>query len=155
MAYSEPWNRYSEPWNIENCGIFRTLLYSEYWYIQNPGIFTTLTYLEPWYIQSPVIFRTLAYSEPWYRENPGIFRTRAIFSTMVYSRSQAYSQPCETSAIECFTKIMKILYIFKYGNCDLSETGRIKVELVFNIRKLNHFHKKSVFSWRKAACPQK
>ena len=41
------------------------------------------------------------------------------------------------------------------GYCDLSETGHSKVELVFNIRKRDRFHKKSVFSWRKAACAHK
>ena len=41
------------------------------------------------------------------------------------------------------------------ASCDLGDTGRNKVELVFNIRKRNRFLKKSVFSWRKAACPLK
>ena len=41
------------------------------------------------------------------------------------------------------------------ASCDLSDTGRNKVELVVNIRKRNRFQKKSVFCCRKAACPPK
>ena len=40
-------------------------------------------------------------------------------------------------------------------SCDLSGTGRNKIELVVNILKHDRFHKKSVLSWRKAAYPQK
>ena len=40
-------------------------------------------------------------------------------------------------------------------SCDLSGTGRNKIELVVNIRKHDRFHKKSVLSWRKSAYPQK
>ena len=123
---------YLEPLHIRNPGIFRTLPYLEYWhmhnsgmfwYIQNSGIYRTLAHSEPRYFQKPglsrtlSLFRTLAHWELWYIQNSVIFWTRAIFSTLVYSPSQAYSQPCQTFAIECFTKIMQILYctIFKYG----------------------------------------
>ena len=41
------------------------------------------------------------------------------------------------------------------ASCDLSDTDRNKVELVFNIRKRDRFQKKSVFFWSKAACPPK
>ena len=41
------------------------------------------------------------------------------------------------------------------ASCDLSNTGRSKVELVVNIRKRNRFQKKTVFSCRKGACPPK
>ena len=66
---------------------------------------------------------TLAYSEPWHIQNqthiqkPSISRTRPIFRTLLYSRSQVYSKPSQTSAIESFTKIMQILLctIFQIG----------------------------------------
>ena len=41
------------------------------------------------------------------------------------------------------------------ASCDLSDTDRNKVELVFDIRKRDRFQKKSVFFWSKAACPPK
>ena len=48
------------------------------------------------------------------------------------------------------------LLYFKYGKLrHLTDTGRNKVEFVFNICKRYHFRKKSVFSWRKGACPPK
>ena len=66
-----------------------TLAYSEPWYIQNPDIFRTRS-----------IFRTLAYVELWYIQNPLIFRTLA------FSNSEAYSEPCQTSTMKHFAKIV-------------------------------------------------
>ena len=76
----------------------------------------TLVYSEPWHNQNPCISRNLEYLEPGDFQNTGTFRTRAIFRTPVYSGSEAYSQPCQASAIERFTKIIPILLctIFKY-----------------------------------------
>ena len=61
--------------------------------------------------------RTLKYSESWHMWNPGIFRTRTIFRTLIYSGLQTSSQPCQTSAMESFTKITQIVFrtIFKYS----------------------------------------
>ena len=132
-----------------NPGIFKNLIYSEPWYnlepynIQNPGIFRIVECSAPWHIQNASIFRTLVYSKPWYNQNPVIFRTLTYLETC----SQAYLQPYQTSSIECFKKITEFfLALFSnIGNCDLSETGRKKVELVFNIRKRDRFNKKSFF----------
>ena len=66
----------------------------------------TLTYLKLWYIQNPNtfrtrnIFRTLEYSQHWCIQNPGIFRTLA------YSKSEAYPEPCQTSTMKRFRKIV-------------------------------------------------
>ena len=38
------------------------------------------------------------YSEPWYIQNPSIFRT------LPYSKSEAYSKPCQTSTMILFAK---------------------------------------------------
>ena len=40
-----------------------------------------------------------------YIQNLGIFRTRSIFRTLVYLQLKAYSEHCQTSAIERFIKI--------------------------------------------------
>ena len=80
-----------------------------FWHIQAYCIVTpcvTLTYLELWYIQNPdtfrtrSIFRTLAYSQPWYIQSPGILRT------LVYLKSQEYPEPCQTSTMRRFAKIV-------------------------------------------------
>ena len=72
----------------------------------------TLTYLKPWYIQNPnrgifrtiyrtrSIFRTLAYSQLWYIQNPGTFRTLA------YSKSEAYSEPCQAPTMKRFLRVV-------------------------------------------------
>ena len=36
--------------------------------------------------------------------NPGVFRTRDIFRTLAYSVSEAYSEACQRSMREHFTK---------------------------------------------------
>ena len=63
-----------------------TLVYSEPWYINNPEIFGTRS-----------IFRTLGYSELWYIQNSRIFRKLA---------SEACSEPCQTSTMKRFAKIV-------------------------------------------------
>ena len=73
---------------------FVTLEYLELWYIQNPDIFRARS-----------IFRTLAYSQSWYTQNSGIFRTLA------YSESEAYSEPCQTSKMKRFVKIVKVAFV--------------------------------------------
>ena len=66
----------------------------------------TPTCLEPWYIHKPgifktrSIFRTLAYSQSQYIQNS------AIFKTLAYSNSEAYLEPCQTSAIKCFANLV-------------------------------------------------
>ena len=72
--------------------IFKTLC--------NPGIFRTVIYPEPWIFRTRSIFRTLAYVELWYIQNPLIFRTLA------FSNSEAYSEPCQTSTMKHFAKIV-------------------------------------------------
>ena len=81
------------------------------------------------------MLRILAYSEPWYIQNAGIFRSRAILSTLVYWVSEAYSSPCQASAVERFTKTMQTLFctFSNKRNRDLSETTRNNIKLVFNI----------------------
>ena len=39
-----------------------------------------------------------------YIQIPGIFRTKSIFSTLVYSEPEPYSEHCQTSTMERFTK---------------------------------------------------
>ena len=87
-----------------------TLVYSEPWHIQNKRPYL-LAYLEPWYIQNICIFRTLGYSE-----------------------REAYTQPCQTSAMDRFIEIMKILFftIFRYDKSrpqrDRSQYSQISVQ---------------------------
>ena len=71
---------YSEPCII-------TLAYLKLLYIQNPGIFRTRT-----------ISRTLVYSGLWYIQNAGIFR--------IFTEPKAFNETCQTSAIECFARIV-------------------------------------------------
>ena len=81
------------------------------------------------------MLRMMAYSEPWYIENPGIFRSRPIFSTLLYSGSEANFQPCQASRIERFEKQWKFFFALfsNMSNCDLGETTDIKIKLVLNI----------------------
>ena len=65
-----------------NPGIFRTVLYSESWYVENQK-----------HIQNPGIFTSLVYSEP------------RIFRTLAYSKSEAYSEPCQTCTMNYFGKL--------------------------------------------------
>ena len=39
-----------------------------------------------------------------YTQSPDIFSIRSIFRTMVYSKSEAYSEDCQTSMMESFVK---------------------------------------------------
>ena len=39
-----------------------------------------------------------------YIQNPDIFRTRSIFRILVYLETEAYSEHCQTSAMERFAK---------------------------------------------------
>ena len=78
--------------NQESSGIFRRIQ-------AYPESCATLAY------SAPSLFRTYAYSEldafsePWHIQKPGIFRTRGISLTLVNS------EPCQTPAMEHFTKI--------------------------------------------------
>ena len=56
--------------------------------------------------------RILACSEPWYIQNPGKLGSRAIFSTLVYQVSEGYSYHFQVSAIERFTKTMRISFLY-------------------------------------------
>ena len=49
---------------------------------------------------------TLGYSQPWYIKNTGMFRTRDIFSIL------GYSDPCQTSTMECFEKQLTAMISF-------------------------------------------
>ena len=70
---------------------FRTLCY--------PGMFK-----EPFRTRS--IIRTLAYSQPWYVQSPDIFRT------LTYSKFEVYSEPCQTSTMKRFAKIVNVCNYF-------------------------------------------
>ena len=63
----------------------------------NTGIFRTVLYPEPWHIQNQLYIQN-AYSQPWYIENPDKLRTLA------YSKSEAYSEPYQTSTMLRFEK---------------------------------------------------
>ena len=55
------------------------------------------------------IFRTLyylAYLKLWYIWNPVKLRTKGTFRTLAYSKSEAYSEPCQTSTMKRFAKIV-------------------------------------------------
>ena len=59
------------------------------------------------------LFRHTQNSEqPWHIQNPGIFRTKSIcrysgiFRTLGYSEADIYSEPCQTSEVERFAKIV-------------------------------------------------
>ena len=43
---------------------------------------------------------TLAYSQLWYIQNTGTFKT------LSYSKSKTYSEPCQTSTMKRFAKIV-------------------------------------------------
>ena len=79
------------------------------------------------------MLRMMAYSEPWYIESPRIFRSRPIFSTLLYSGSEPYFQPCQASRIKRFKKTMQILFALfsNTSNWGLRETTDIKIKLVF------------------------
>ena len=91
-------------------GIFRHIQKLS-WHIQAfSKPFMTPIYLQPWYIWirgifgTRSIFRTVVHSEPWHIQNPGVFRTLA------------YSEPCQTSTMQHFTKIVNGYNYF----CDIS-----------------------------------
>ena len=54
-----------------------------------------------------LIFRKRNFLIFWekYIQNPEMFRTRSIFRTLVYSKSEAYSEHCQTSTMERFVKV--------------------------------------------------
>ena len=114
---------YSQPQYIQNPGIFRTrgifrtlsnicdgafypepcvnLAYLNIQYIENPGTFRTrgtlrtlssISSMIDRFVQNPV--------KPWHIQNPGIFRTLA------YSEPVAHSEPCQTSTMELFAKMI-------------------------------------------------
>ena len=41
-------------------------------------------------------------------QNSSIFRTRSILTTLAYLEPEAYSEHCQTSAMECFVKIANL-----------------------------------------------
>ena len=79
----------------------------------NPGTFRTLVlaYSKP-----------EAYSAPWYIQNSGTFRTKNIFRvlrlfrTLRYSELEWYSEPCQTSTMECLEKQPAAIIIFRSFN---------------------------------------
>ena len=75
------------PGIIQACsGIFRTL--------HNPDIFRNLVEPRIQNLGSVAYSEPDAYSEPWHIQNPGVFRTLA------------YSEPCQTSTMQHFAKIV-------------------------------------------------
>ena len=145
---------YPEPWHIPNPGMLRTLTYSEPkacaepWHIHNPVIFRTLLYLEPRYIQNlrhmqnpgifqtlvcwePDIFKTLAYwepetcSEPWRIQNPRHTQNQRHIQNSGIFRIHSYSEPCQTSMMEGFAKIVNSYAYFhniSFSRSPLHET---------------------------------
>ena len=83
---------------------------------------------------------TPEYSEPWYIQDLKLIQNHVKYLQYCVLRKQC--------------KFFFALFS-NMANCYLCDTGRNKVELMFNIGKRDRFLRKSVFSWRKAACPQK
>ena len=105
-----------------------TPVYSETWYIQNHDICRNLEHSESWY--NPGAFRTLVYTEPWHVynqshiQNRGIFRISSILTTLQILCDRALYEYNANSFLHYFSNM---------ANCNLSETGRNKIELVLNI----------------------
>ena len=78
-----------------------TLAYSELWYIQIQGIFKTRG-----------IFKTLVYSKLWHIQNHRHIDNPELFRTLGYSEPGAYSEPCQTFAMERFDKQLTNIIIF-------------------------------------------
>ena len=53
-----------------------------------------------------------AYSELWYIQNSSTFRTRDIIRIIGYSEPEAYSEPCQASAMKHFEKQLMAIIIF-------------------------------------------
>ena len=58
------------------------------------GKFRTLCY--------PEIFKTVVHPEPWHIQNQKHIQNLDIFRMLAYSKSEAYSVPCQTSTMKCF-----------------------------------------------------
>ena len=84
---------YSEP--------YVTLAYLQLWYIQNSGILKTRG-----------IFRSLVYPNLWHIQNQRHIQNPDLFRTLGYSEPDAYSEPCQTSTMECFEKQLTVIIIF-------------------------------------------
>ena len=115
-AYSSILRNYS--------GIFRTLC--------KPGIFRTLLHSE-----------IEVYSEPWHIrnqkhiQNSDIFKTLAYSEAETYSEPEAYSEPCETSKLKRFAKIVNSYNYFhnvSFSRCPLYEIN------------MNFFHTGLIFT---------
>ena len=65
----------------------------------------SLTYLEPLYIQNQKHIENPAYAQPRYIQNPG------TFSTLAYSKLEAYSELCQTSTMKRSGKLAIIIFI--------------------------------------------
>ena len=76
-----------------NSGICKTLVHSKFWHIQNQAFSNPLYIQNQRYIQNPQQFKTLGYSEP-----------------------EKYSEPCQTSTMECFEKQLTVIIIFPSFN---------------------------------------
>ena len=106
---------YSEP-----CIILR---YSEPWYTQNPGILWTRD-----------ILRTRLYSEPWHTQNHKDIQNICIFRTVAYSETKAYSEPCQTSTMECFGKMVNGYNHFRSFAFHVLYFNEINIMKFFNAR---------------------
>ena len=112
--------------------VFNILLYSD-----------KITHIQEWSRDIKThseVCVTPEYSEPWYIQD-----LKHIHNHVKY---------LQYSVLRKQYKFFFALFS-NMANCYLCDTGRNKVELMFNIRKRDRFLEKSVFSWRKAACPQK
>ena len=115
QTYSGIFRNYSGIFNtLCKLGIFRTLAYwepepySELWYIQETSILRTRGIS-----RTKGIFRTAVYSNTWDIENQRHTQNLVIFRTLACWEPQIYSQPCQTSTMESFTKIVKSYYFCK------------------------------------------
>ena len=100
-----------------NPSIFRTLAYSKLWYIHNPGIFRALVYTEFSHIQkqSHVL-------------NPAIWRILSIEVIKHHNSVRHLRQRVLQKQCKFFFALFSNM-----ANCDLIETTRNKMKLVFNI----------------------
>ena len=72
----------------------------------------------------------MVYPEPWHIQNPNHIHNPGICRTLAYSKSEAYLEPCQTSIMKRFAKIVngnnyfhelcfavqacRVLYFMKY-----------------------------------------
>ena len=66
-----------------------------------------------------------AYSELWYIQSTGVFRTRGIFRTLAHSEPGAYSELCQTSAMELSHSLLYAINIMNFFNTGIIFTPKV------------------------------